>query len=94
MLFAHVPVVGFNYWPKVVYVCQMLRRMIAAQHDPAFMDDMDYYGNKRLELAGQLLSLLFEDLFKKLCADLKKIATTELNKKPSTKAARSTCRST
>jgi DNA-directed RNA polymerase beta subunit len=87
VLFAHVPVVGFNYWPKVVYVCQMLRRMIAAQHDPAFMDDMDYYGNKRLELAGQLLSLLFEDLFKKLCADLKKIATTELNKKPSTKAA-------
>ena len=31
-----------------------------AQHDPACMDDMDYYGNKRLELAGQLLSLLFE----------------------------------
>ena len=67
--------------------CRALRPRVAAQHDPAFMDDMDYYGNKRLELAGQLLSLLFEDLFKKLCADLKKIATTELNKKPSTKAA-------
>jgi DNA-directed RNA polymerase III subunit RPC2 len=46
--------------------------MIAAQHDPTQIDDMDYYGNKRLELAGQLLSLLFEDLFKKLCTELKR----------------------
>ena len=44
------------------------------------MDDMDYYGNKRLELAGQLLALMFEDLFKKLCADLKRIANYELSK--------------
>ena len=29
------------------------------------MDDKDYYGNKRLELAGQLVSILFEDLFKR-----------------------------
>ena len=43
-------------------------------------DDMDYYGNKRLELAGQLLSLLFEDLFKKMCAELKRAATHELGK--------------
>lgn len=58
----------------------MLRRMISAQTDPSFMDDMDYYGNKRLELAGQLLSLMFEDLFKKLCAELKRVATHELSK--------------
>jgi len=80
VLLAHVPVVNYNMWPKVVYVAQMLRRMISAQDDPSFMDDMDYYGNKRLELAGQLLSLMFEDLFKKLCAELKRAATHELSK--------------
>jgi DNA-directed RNA polymerase III subunit RPC2 len=42
-----------------------------AMHDPSLVDDRDYVGNKRLELAGQLLSLLFEDLFKKFNTDLK-----------------------
>lgn len=43
----------------------MIRRVIEAIHDPSKLDDKDYYGNKRLELAGQLISLLFEDLFKR-----------------------------
>ena len=60
VLLAHVSVVDYNFWPKVVYIAQMLRRMIYAEGDASYMDDMDYYGNKRLELAGQLLSLLFE----------------------------------
>ena len=50
----------------------MIRRIIEASHDPSKLDDKDYYGNKRLELAGQLVSLLFEDLFKKFQYDLKK----------------------
>jgi DNA-directed RNA polymerase beta subunit len=36
------------------------------------LSHQDYYGNKRLELAGQLMSLLFEDLFKRFCSDLKR----------------------
>ncbi|KAE8659456.1 DNA-directed RNA polymerase isoform 3 [Hibiscus syriacus] len=32
----------------------------------------DYVGNKRLELSGQLISLLFEDLFKTTIAEVKK----------------------
>ena len=48
----------------------MLRRTILAQGDTIKVDDRDYYGNKRLELAGQLLSFLFEDLFKKFNAEV------------------------
>ena len=46
--------------------------MLNAMLDPALIDDRDYYGNKRLELAGGLLGLLFEDLFKRMTADLRK----------------------
>ncbi|KAM0679347.1 DNA-directed RNA polymerase III subunit RPC2 [Binucleata daphniae] len=35
-------------------------------------DDKDFVGNKRFELAGQLLSIMFEDLFKKYNSELKK----------------------
>lgn len=50
----------------------MMRRMLAAMIDPTLIDDRDYYGNKRLELAGGLLALLFEDLFKRMNNELKR----------------------
>ncbi|KAK3707608.1 hypothetical protein QZH41_017867, partial [Actinostola sp. cb2023] len=74
VVFAHIPVVKYNFRTKCVYMALMLRRVILASADKAHVDDRDYYGNKRLELAGQLLSLLFEDLFKRFCGELKKIA--------------------
>lgn len=45
-----------------------------AQDSKKAIDDRDYYGNKRLELAGSLLSLMFEDVFKRFNWDLKSIA--------------------
>lgn len=56
---------------QVTYISFMIRRMLYAMVDSAFVDDRDYYGNKRLELAGGLLSLLFEDLFKRFNHELK-----------------------
>lgn len=50
----------------------MMRRMLAAMLDASLIDDRDYYGNKRLELAGGLLALLFEDLFKRMNNELKR----------------------
>lgn len=55
---------------KSAYLALMMRRVILAQGDAVQVDDRDYYGNKRLELAGQLLALLFEDLFKKFNAEV------------------------
>jgi DNA-directed RNA polymerase III subunit RPC2 len=71
IIITHVPVIGMNFRPKVVYVGYMVRRVLMAMHDPTLVDDRDYVGNKRLELAGQMLSLLFEDLFKKFNNDVK-----------------------
>lgn len=64
IVLAHVPVEGLDFRPKVVYFAMMTRRVLMAMANPTMVDDRDYVGNKRLELAGQLLSLLFEDLFK------------------------------
>ena len=59
---------------KAMYVALMIRRVIFAEKDRKAVDDRDYYGNKRLELAGSLMSLMFEDLFKRMNWDLKSIA--------------------
>ena len=42
----------------------MIRKLIDCFHDKSKIDDKDYYGNKRLDLAGSLIGLLFDDTFK------------------------------
>lgn len=77
---AHIPVTNGDYSVKVIYICQMVRRLIKALDNPEYIDDRDYYGNKRLELAGSLLSLLFEDLFKRFNNELRIIADKNIPK--------------
>lgn len=48
-----VQVKEFNFRAKCIYLAVMVRRVILAQGDNK-VDDRDYYGNKRLELAGQV----------------------------------------
>lgn len=55
---------------KAVYLAIMVKRMIEAEKNPKLLDDRDYYGNKRLELAGSLLALLFEDVFKRFNSEV------------------------
>lgn len=57
--------IDFNFKVKATYIALMVRKVMQGQMDKSLIDDRDYYGNKRLELAGSLLSLMFEDLFKR-----------------------------
>ncbi|KAL5706643.1 DNA-directed RNA polymerase [Ranunculus cassubicifolius] len=77
---AHVPVRQFDFRAKIIYVAVMLRRMMEAILNKDAMDDKDYVGNKRLELSGQLISLLFEDLFKTANTEMIKAADTALGR--------------
>jgi len=85
----HVPVEDYNFRGKVVYITNIVRRVLLTVLDNRLLDDKDYYGNKRLELAGSLISLLFEDLFKRMNADLKRQVDSNLQKNRM-KAKRST----
>ncbi|KAJ4832036.1 DNA-directed RNA polymerase III subunit 2 [Turnera subulata] len=82
---ANVPVKRNNFRPKCLYVAVMLRRMMEALLNKDAMDDKDYVGNKRLELSGQLISLLFEDLFKTMITDVQKLVDNILDKKRSSR---------
>ncbi|KAI6003252.1 beta and beta-prime subunits of DNA dependent RNA-polymerase [Pisolithus orientalis] len=82
IVLAHVPVAGMDFRSKAIFVATMTRRVLMAMHDEKMVDDRDYVGNKRLELAGQLLALLFEDLFKTFNANLK-ASIDKVLKKPS-----------
>jgi DNA-directed RNA polymerase III subunit RPC2 len=50
VVLGHVPVQDDDFKPKCVYVAIMIRRILIAMKDPSYLDDKDYYGNKRLEL--------------------------------------------
>ncbi|EAU87529.2 DNA-directed RNA polymerase [Coprinopsis cinerea okayama7 len=82
IVLAHVPVQGLDFRAKAIFVATMTRRVLMAMDDESMVDDRDYVGNKRLELAGQLLALLFEDLFKTYNSNLKS-AIDKVLKKPS-----------
>ncbi len=70
-LVAHLTVADLQFRPKALYIATMARRVLMTMHNRTMVDDRDYVGNKRLELAGQLMLLLFEDLFKKFNLDFK-----------------------
>jgi DNA-directed RNA polymerase III subunit RPC2 len=80
VVLSHVPVENFDFHAKTIYIGHIVRRLVMVQLGKSSLDDKDYYGNKRLELAGSLLSLLFEDLFKHFNSDLKKATDMVLSK--------------
>jgi DNA-directed RNA polymerase III subunit RPC2 len=80
VVLSHIAVDNYDFQGKAIYICNIVRRVLLVHLGHVSVDDKDYYGNKRLELAGNLLSLLFEDLFKLFNKDLKRQADLVLSK--------------
>ncbi|KAF7683458.1 DNA-directed RNA polymerase III subunit RPC2 [Astathelohania contejeani] len=72
IILPNVRVEGLNYRIKGIYIALMTRRLLQAHLGLLSVDDRDFIGNKRYELAGQLLAILFEDVFKRFNTELKK----------------------
>ncbi|KAK6432036.1 DNA-directed RNA polymerase III complex subunit Rpc2 [Oleoguttula sp. CCFEE 5521] len=81
----HVEVQDLNFRAKALYLAFMSRRVLQVMNNPKLIDDRDYVGNKRLELAGQMLSILFEDLFKEFVSHIKRSMDKTLKKLNPTK---------
>uniref|UniRef100_A0AC35TZ87 DNA-directed RNA polymerase subunit beta n=1 Tax=Rhabditophanes sp. KR3021 TaxID=114890 RepID=A0AC35TZ87_9BILA len=79
-MICHIPTPGGDMKMKAIYLGIMLRRLLEAEQNICDVDDRDFYGNKRIELAGSLISLMFEDLFKRFNNELKRIADNSLGK--------------
>eukprot|EP01029_Cantina_marsupialis_P009851 TRINITY_DN22719_c0_g1_i1.p1 TRINITY_DN22719_c0_g1~~TRINITY_DN22719_c0_g1_i1.p1 ORF type:complete len:1123 (+),score=348.94 TRINITY_DN22719_c0_g1_i1:80-3448(+) len=80
VLLPHLPSSQSDFRLKAVFIANVVRNVILAEKDKSLLSDKDYYGNKRLDLAGVLMSLLFEDLFKRFQAEIKKLVDQNLSK--------------
>ena len=80
IILPHVEVIENNYQSKIEFLSLMARRLfrslfkldIKKEGDVDIRNDRDFLANKRIECAGDMLSLLFEDLFKRFNSDVKK----------------------
>jgi DNA-directed RNA polymerase II subunit RPB2 len=60
----HVSIGRDGALKKAYFVGYMVNRLLTAALGRATEDDRDYYGKKRLEMAGTLLASLFRQLFR------------------------------
>jgi len=67
-----LPHIGQNNRKKAMYLAYMTRRLLDCYFGVRPYDDRDHYGNKRVDLAGPLLTQLFRANFIKLTKELTK----------------------
>ncbi|XP_955436.1 DNA-directed RNA polymerase iii, putative [Theileria annulata] len=73
VLLSHIPMRDCrDFSGKIKTLSLMAHRVLNVVNNVEPLDDKDHYGNKRLELAGQMISILFEDFYKKFLNNMKK----------------------
>jgi DNA-directed RNA polymerase II subunit RPB2 len=75
----HVSTQADGALKKAYFVGYMTNRMLTGALGRSTEDDRDYYGKKRLDMAGMLLAQIFRQQFKKYTDDMKKYIEKELN---------------
>lgn len=80
-LLPHVSISDDCETKKAFFIGYMVHRLLLAALGRREPDDRDHYGNKRLDLAGPLLSFLFRGLFKNLMKHVKYYAQRFVNLK-------------
>ena len=55
---------------KAYFVGYMVNRLLTGALGRSTEDDRDYYGKKRLEMAGTLLASLYRDLFRQFVDEM------------------------
>lgn len=68
---------------KAYFLCLMAQKVLELESGERKADDKDHYANKRLNLAGDLLLLLFRNAFRSLTRDIKYQLERNVNKKGS-----------
>lgn len=58
----------------------MVNRLIQAALGRTTEDDRDYYGKKRLDMAGALLAQIFRQEFRKVITEMQKLLKRDISK--------------
>ena len=65
---------------KCFFLGHMIKKLLKVVINPDSADDRDHYANKRVDIAGHLLSSLFQDRFKKMVSDLRSYLHNSIDK--------------
>jgi DNA-directed RNA polymerase II subunit RPB2 len=78
-LLPHIGIKSGDEFKKAFFAGYMTNRLISAALGRTTEDDRDYYGKKRLDMAGALLAMIFRQEFRKVITDMQKHLEKDIN---------------